>query len=887
MAAGNRSPLGFGVIILFYLCLLAAGVLAQVIYEGYGTGALVGVLAAGIGVLVAVGIVTPRFYWDVFRTLKSAVVLITLLVLSSVLGTMLIQDLDLRRADVFRSPAEMGDKRPEFSDQLQSGRFALAETHALLKTWPNAERSKMLAEKVKLSPVEEEQVALFRKAFGDNAAMSRREAILASKERNVEQLTTSNYAKKNWATLYAFWQLCRRIHLFDIFEAWWFFLLLGLIAVTVIVGTIARAPWTVRDFGVAVTHAGIVIILAGALTDLLVAREGYMYLTYGRPEAQVATKISDQKNQLYHHLPFQVYLDRFATEYFHEMGVERVDYSRSADGKPVSSDAPPRMRPFSVGQLVPVREGVPRVFEDGQITVTVTDYKPRVIVKTVVKETPGGDLNPAVRLGLYNREGGGANFFVHGSAEPWFFAFDSRRSGLSMENCRFEYVWTEDQASYQRLLKQRPVPDNGTLIARSGGEVVRLPVRIGSETNLEIAGRSIPIRFVKIQSALADQENVNLDRRLQKSEEPVLYLSIDQHLLPVPRDDSLFSSNFEILDGVEFRFDWPNPKDAGVTAIFRVVDGEAGPVLVQVDDAGETLATRLQTGARPVALVRLPGGYLGLEGRVLSAQEGRGVEEITDEDFLGDVGGEEVDLSEILRGYLRNKRADGNGVDGARLEEFCHQLMHDPRLRIPPHMLAAWRAMLDIVKQDAEGGARLQADWEQHLRHERPDLVSAWERFYNGGDMGVDDRLLAAWARVEVKGPWGTVTREITPYDPPIEYGPDPDRPLYYFDLRQTGQARDWFSVLSVIDKEGWKVATHPAQVNSPLRYAGYRFFQATAGQDGQGLGVSGISVTMNPGVEFMYVGYAVLTLGVCYIFFGRPIIDRRRREKRRQEAAS
>ena len=264
----------------------------------------------------------------------------------------------------------------------------------------------------------------------------------------------------------------------------------------------------------------------------------------------------------------------------------------------------------------------------------------------------------------------------------------------------------------------------------------------------------------------------------------MLYLRVDGQPLPVPRDDSAFTRDFNLLAGVEFRFDWPNPKDAGVRSIFRVIDGAGLPqALVQIDDQGKALAQPMRRGV-PVALIGLKGGYLAVEKHVRSAREASEVQEVSDEAFLREGGGQQ-------------------------------------------------------------------------------------------------DHLLAAWADVEISGEWGSVRKELTPYDRPILYGPAGKRPVYAFSLVKTQQQRDWFSVLSVLNEKGEKVKSHAVQVNSPLRYGGYRFFQATAATDEDGLGVSGISVTRNPGVTFMYVGYAVLTLGVCWIFFAKPIIQRRRRRNR------
>ncbi|MHC4934049.1 MAG: cytochrome c biogenesis protein ResB, partial [Planctomycetota bacterium] len=148
------------------------------------------------------------------------------------------------------------------------------------------------------------------------------------------------------------------------------------------------------------------------------------------------------------------------------------------------------------------------------------------------------------------------------------------------------------------------------------------------------------------------------------------------------------------------------------------------------------------------------------------------------------------------------------------------------------------------------------------------------------------DRLLAAEAEVEIDGRWGKIHKKVTPYDPPIRYGDaGHGRPFYTFRIFKTETARDWYSVLTAIDHQGRVLKSHNVQVNSPLRYGGYRFFQARAGTTPEGLGMSGISVTANPGVNFMYLGYTVLTLGVCYVFFARPIITRRQRHRRREAA--
>ncbi len=808
MSAANRSPLGFLPILLFHLCVLVAAVLAQNVYEpvfdrlrtpgggGEGLGYAIGALVVGGMVVAALGIlayVQRRFLWDLLRGFKSAGVLLSLLVLACQLGTLIIQDLDLRRDGVFDPGIPADGSLPPFSSKNMATRFALAESHAWLWIFPSDERSRMYEEKLRLSPVQRAQIALRAEAFGGRSAKALEEAILAGTKRQVDQLTTSHFAKERQAGFYAFYRWCRNLHIFDIFEAWWFYVLLLLIAVNVTVGTVARAPWTVRDMGVAVTHMGILIILTGAFVDLCVAKEGYIWFTYGRPELQVESKIDDKKNEVYWQLPFRVTLDRFATEYYHETLVTRIDGSRRHDGS-AWQEGETRGTPFSTSESFPVREGVPRVFEGGKVRMTVHRYQPRVFVETTVEEVAGGAPDPAIRLGIYRDPVGGTNLLLAANLRTWLFASDSSRSALDIPlrggEVRIEYLHARNASEFASLTGRAPIPGNGWLIVRLGGEQQRVRVDLGERRRIAVGGRTITLEFHAIESALSGSENVNLDRRLQRSEEPVLFLRVDGRDASVPRDDTEFARGFEFLEGLELRFDWPDPRDRGVVDICRIVGRDDGsPVLVQRGSGGgdgggeEPVAFEPGRGLPLGGLLR--GLYLGVEKSVASGLERPTITDVSDEQFLAEGGGER-------------------------------------------------------------------------------------------------DNLLAAWADVEISGPWGTVRRELTPFDAPIDYGRDASGwPLYRIALVKTEMARDWFSVLSIMDHAGNKVKTHAVQVNRPLRHNGYRFFQANAGKGEDGLGISGISVTRNPGVRFMYVGYSVLTLGVCWIFFFRPWYDRNARRKR------
>jgi len=934
MSAGNRSPLGFGSILLFHLSVLAGGVFIQNAYQHMPDAVLV---ILGIGAVLGIWAawMWRSFLWDVFRNFKSAGILITLLVLSCVLGTFLIQDLDLRRDGTFDKaypppvtldrvaavvgsetgvpprqiragsgprlerardlafylsdrllsiePSQLGayfggldsaavtsalerigeqvaksedaaaeietkiDAKydeidsvwdrvnvkdstaperakaldpllgelkglqaqqsrtlgrvlrrlenelalPSFDASKRSGnqptRFAVAESHGWLWIAPNRERKMLTKIKTQLSEVEKAQVELRREAFGDRAANTFGKAVVRGKERDVNNMTTSNFAREHYRGLYWFYSLCNQLRLFDIFEALWFYILLGLIAVNVIVGTFARAPWDARSFGVVVTHSGILIILAGALLDRLVAKEGYIHYVYGKPDQQVSSKIYDQKNKVYHHLPFSVELERFATEYYHELLVRRFDWSRRDDGSAWAAGHEGhqhRGSPFNAVNTYPIRVGVPMTFEKGEISVTFTKYKPRVFIETEVADDPSQGFSPAAQMAIYRDPAGEGKNLLRGRTRTWLFAMDKEKRVWDAGDFRFEYVWAKDAAEYEQLARQAPVPDNGTLVLRSGKEQVRIKVALGDTTRIQLGERMLEIEFASIRSSLSDAGNVNIGRRKQRGEAPVLFVKVNGRMVPVPRNDTEFTSDFNLLQGVEFRFDWPDPKDKGVFSIYRIIEAEGKPrAMVQADYSGQGSVATLRDGVTVALKGKLEGYFFASPHGLRHARERRAIREVSDKDFLTQGGGER------------------------------------------DHLLAAW------------------------------------------GHIVIDSKK------------WGKVERDVTPLDGPIPYAKDKNgQPLYWFELFKSSMALDWFSVLTAVDHDGNRKKSHIVQVNSPLRYQGYRFFQATAGTTDGGLSVSGISVTYNPGVNFMYLGYYILTLGVCYIFFLRPIMDRDRR---------
>jgi hypothetical protein len=103
------------------------------------------------------------------------------------------------------------------------------------------------------------------------------------------------------------------------------------------------------------------------------------------------------------------------------------------------------------------------------------------------------------------------------------------------------------------------------------------------------------------------------------------------------------------------------------------------------------------------------------------------------------------------------------------------------------------------------------------------------------------------------------------------------DVPGYRMMYAQDERVRDFYSVLQVIDG-GEVVAEKKIEVNDPLRYGGYTFYQSS--YDSEALKWSGLQVRNDPGVPLVYMGFLVQILGMIVIFYINPLIRKRKKAK-------
>lgn len=80
---------------------------------------------------------------------------------------------------------------------------------------------------------------------------------------------------------------------------------------------------------------------------------------------------------------------------------------------------------------------------------------------------------------------------------------------------------------------------------------------------------------------------------------------------------------------------------------------------------------------------------------------------------------------------------------------------------------------------------------------------------------------------------------------------------------------RDFISKVSIL-KSGKEILSKDIQVNVPLNFAGYNFFQFS--YDSQNLSWTGLQVVKDPGVPVIYAGFVLLILGLVMIFYVDPL---------------
>jgi len=126
--------------------------------------------------------------------------------------------------------------------------------------------------------------------------------------------------------------------------------------------------------------------------------------------------------------------------------------------------------------------------------------------------------------------------------------------------------------------------------------------------------------------------------------------------------------------------------------------------------------------------------------------------------------------------------------------------------------------------------------------------------------------------QVEIRHRDGDITNEYVFERFPSRPGPEDKLLLTYRRI-----IRDYISDLEVI-RDGKVVAEKSIEVNKPLHFGGYHFYQSS--YDAEAGQYTVLSVTSDTGLRFVYAGYLMLCGGVIWHLWLREILGKRKRQR-------
>lgn len=117
------------------------------------------------------------------------------------------------------------------------------------------------------------------------------------------------------------------------------------------------------------------------------------------------------------------------------------------------------------------------------------------------------------------------------------------------------------------------------------------------------------------------------------------------------------------------------------------------------------------------------------------------------------------------------------------------------------------------------------------------------------------------------------------------ESGPEPCLVEQKYAIRMSRTISDYISELEILDKDGKLLAAKDIEVNKPLHYGGYHFYQTSYKQFSDGTYATVLSVTSDSGLYCVFAGFAAMCGGILYHQWIRPIL-KKKKQKPKEAAA-
>ncbi len=246
------------------------------------------------------------FGWrlDVLRSVRTAVVLLTMLSVACVLGTLTVQ----------RSQIHV-DSEEEYFETL-----AFAWAHLWIKATHPFPGEPELPDSMR-AEFERTEVA-----FGEGAGDKKREMTVKGLQSAEDEAAATRLAASRPGFFRVFYRLSEAARLSDLHRAWWFIGLFYLLCGNLLFGAVIRRKPSLRNAGFHAAHLGLVFIVAGATAGAFTARRGVIPMTVGDSADQYILQEGGMGRD---DLGFSVRLDRFDTLYHEDLSIELLEQANN------------------------------------------------------------------------------------------------------------------------------------------------------------------------------------------------------------------------------------------------------------------------------------------------------------------------------------------------------------------------------------------------------------------------------------------------------------------------------------------------------------------------------------------------------------------------------
>lgn len=191
----------------------------------------------------------------------------------------------------------------------------------------------------------------------------------------------------------------------------------------------------------------------------------------------------------------------------------------------------------------------------------------------------------------------------------------------------------------------------------------------------------------------------------------------------------------------------------------------------------------------------------------------------------------------------------------------------------------------DVLLVRADEGAapqRIPVEVGRTVRLEHCNLTLQVLRYLphfmmNGGEVySASDRPVNPAVQVLLAGPSGEMRRWLFARFPDLHgHGEGDGGPQVRY-VRQPAPVKAFESRVTVLSPEGQELRRASVLVNSPLKAGRYTLYQLS--YDPETEASSTLEVVHDPGVPLVFTGFALMPLGIAFVFYVQPLLKRRTR---------